>query len=62
MAATATTERCRNVRVNMDGAPFAIRAASRSIRNVPADNFDNAMFYMNDHSVRKWRAVTTEYT
>jgi hypothetical protein len=28
-------------------------AEPRSIRNVPASNFDNAMFYMNDHSVRK---------
>jgi hypothetical protein len=34
-------------------------AASRYLRDVPAGNFDNAMFYMNDHSVRKWEAVTT---
>ncbi len=31
----------------------AIRAGRRSIRNVPAGNFDDAMFYMNGHSVRK---------
>jgi hypothetical protein len=29
-------------------------AAPRSFRDVPAGNFDNAMFYMNDHSARKW--------
>jgi hypothetical protein len=28
-------------------------------RNVPASNFDNAMFYMNGHSVRKGATVTT---
>jgi tetratricopeptide (TPR) repeat protein len=45
----------------MDGAPLqSLRsAASRSFRDVPAGNFGNAMFYMNDHSVRKWKAVTT---
>jgi hypothetical protein len=43
----------------MDGAPLQ-SAASRSIRNAQAANFDNAMFYMNDHSVRKWEAVTTD--
>ena len=35
-------------------------AASRSLRNAPEANFDNAMFYMNDHSVRKWEAVTRD--
>ena len=34
-------------------------AVPRYLRDVPAGNFDNAMFYMNDHSVRKWEAVTT---
>jgi hypothetical protein len=38
----------------MDGAPVQ-SAAMRSIRNVPAGNFDDAMFYMNDHSARKWK-------
>jgi hypothetical protein len=42
----------------MDGAPLQ-SAASRYLRNAPAANFSNAMFYMNDHSVRKWEAVTT---
>ena len=23
----------------------------------PTDNFDDAMFYMNDHSVRKWKPI-----
>jgi hypothetical protein len=32
---------------------------SRYLRSAPAANLDNAMFYMNDHSVRKWQAVTT---
>jgi hypothetical protein len=42
----------------MDGAPLqSLRsAASRSFRDVPAGNLGNAMFYMNDHSVRKWEA------
>jgi hypothetical protein len=30
-------------------------AAPRCFRDVPAVNFDNAMFYMNDHSARKWK-------
>jgi tetratricopeptide (TPR) repeat protein len=34
-------------------------AASHSIRNAPAANFGNAMFYMNGHSARKGKAVTT---
>jgi hypothetical protein len=37
-------------------APFAILRnprAPRYLRNAPAANFDNAMFYMNGHSVRK---------
>jgi tetratricopeptide (TPR) repeat protein len=29
----------------------------RSFRNVPVGNFDDAMFYMNDHSARKWELV-----
>jgi hypothetical protein len=33
--------------------------ASRSLRNVTEANFGNAMFYMNDHSVRKGDPVTT---
>jgi len=42
----------------MDDAPFAI-LTSHSIRNVPARNFDDAMFYMNDHSVRKSETEAT---
>src|ERR1700759_5114722 len=62
IAATATSERCRNVRLNMKGAPIcqSLRStASRSFRNAPAANLNNAMFYMNDHSVRKGGPVTT---
>ena len=33
-------------------------AALRSVRNVSAGNFDDAMFYMNGHSARKWGLVT----
>jgi len=35
-------------------------AGPRSFRNVPASNFDDAMFYMNDHSARKWEPVATD--
>jgi hypothetical protein len=53
MAATATTEKCRDLRVNMKSSPLCAVCGPRSVRNGPAANFGNAMFYMNDHSVRK---------
>src|SRR5258708_19636812 len=61
MAATATTERCRNVRVNIEMllAQTVQSAASNYLRNAPAANLGNAMFYMNAHSARKWYPVTT---
>ena len=33
-----------------------------SLRDGPTDNFDNAKFYMNDHSVRKCIALSDGYT
>src|SRR5260370_29136105 len=61
MAATATTERCRNVRVNIEMllAQTVHAAASNYLRNAPAANLGDAMFYMNAHSARKWYPVTT---
>jgi hypothetical protein len=32
--------------------PIAVGSAA-PVRNGSTDNFDDAMFYMNDHSVRK---------
>jgi len=40
--------------------PPAQSAASRYLRDVPEGDLDDAMFYMNDHSARKWGAVTTD--
>jgi hypothetical protein len=37
-------------------------AASRYLRNARAANLDNAMFYMNDHSARKWESSNDRYT
>jgi hypothetical protein len=52
-------EKSRDLRIDMDDAPWQPDEAA-SARSVPNGNLADALFYMNEHSVRKRQSVDAD--